>query len=132
MALKLLRTIDPASLDTDPLTTQPAADAFGPELARTRAGLPRVIVWEVDTAGRKVSPPTTTSIDVAIVMLSRVDVPGQGRGQDFWSRGAINTGVLPGEEQVQREARPSVGYTAIITAEAGTANLLAVYAEDSP
>ena len=130
MALKLLRTIDPGSLDTDPLTNQPAADVFG-ELITTRGKLPRLIVWEVDTGGKHVTP-TATGLSVAIVMLSRVPVPGEDRLQSFWSRGPISTGVLPGEEQVQSQARSVVEYTGIITAEAGTTGLLAIYGEVTP
>jgi len=132
MALQLLRTIDPASPDADPLLTQPAGDVFG-ELAVNRGKLPRIIVWEVDTGGKKIAP-TGTSIDVAIVMRSRVRVPGESRYQEFWSRGAISTSVLPGEEQGQGQARSVSGYTGIVTDAVGFAasSRLAIYAEVTP
>ena len=123
MALKLIREVDLSSLDADPLT-QPAADALGP-LVTAKGGRVLVQAWLVDAAGKPIDPAGLT-VSLVVATWSRADDGAEG-----WGRGAISTGVVPGEWQTQSELGSVVGFQVAVTASSG-AGTLRIYAEQGP
>lgn len=105
----------------DPLTTQPAADAYGP-LMTSRAGSVLINLWEVDSEGRRAAP-TGLTIDVVVITWSTMGAerPAGALGTGlvrtgFWGRGLISTGVTPGEWQIQTELASVVGFQIAVLA----------------
>jgi hypothetical protein len=134
---KLVRYFDLAgAVDVDPITTQPAADAFGP-LVTGFGQRVSIDAWVVDATGAKVAPGALT-VSIAIVWVWRVDTdtePVGGTAQnDMWARGPIATNVIPGEELTQAELGDVVGFQVAVTAKSASpaGQRLAIYATLGP
>lgn len=105
----------------DPLTTQPAADAFGPLLV-SKTGYVLINAWVVDSEGRKVSSPPAVEFDLAVYTVSRTtaDPPAGAASSSqvtnyVWGRGSISAAITPaGVWQIQTELGNVVGFTALV------------------
>lgn len=127
-----------APLDVDPLTTQPAADAYG-TLQKSKTGYALVNAWVVDAEGRKVSPPPPVEFDLGIFTLSSTEAvrPAGATGGSIvrnalWGRGVISTAINPaGIWQIQTELGSTTSFTALVTSVTTSAPgfFLAIYAD---
>lgn len=135
---QLIRYFDLAgAVDVDPITTQPARDAFGP-LTSGFGQRVSIGAWVVDAAGVKVAPGALT-VSIAVVWIWRVAVDPEPAGEakvlnDMWDRGPIATDVIPGEELTQSELGDVVGFTVVVTAKSASpaGQRLAIYATLGP
>jgi hypothetical protein len=124
--------------DVDPLTTQPAADAYG-TLLSSKTGYALVNAWVVDAEGRKVSPPPPVEFDLGIFTLSstEADRPAGASGSgvarnELWGRGLVSAAITPaGIWQIQTELGSTLSFTALVTAvtTAAPGFFLAIYAD---
>ena len=142
MGLSLVRYYDfDDPPDVDPLTTQPAADAYGP-LLTAKGGRVLVNAWVVNDEGRRVSPPPPVNFDLAIVTLNKVTCarPSSATATDqvtstFWGRGALSLGITPGGIwQIQTELGAVVGFTVLVVGVTTSAPglQLAIFADLDP
>jgi hypothetical protein len=134
---KLVRYFDLAGdVDVDPITTQPAADAFGP-LVTGLGQRVSIGAWVVGADGRKLAP-AGLEVSLAIVWVWRVETDSAPAGStvtnDMWSRGPIATDVIPGEELTQSELGDVVGFQVVVTAKSASpaGQRLAIYATLGP
>lgn len=124
--------------DVDPLTTQPAADAYGP-LVTGKTGYALVNAWVVDAEGRKVSPPPAVEFDLGIFTLNSTEAerPAGSAGSgvvrnEFWGRGLVSAAITPaGIWQIQTELGSTSSFTALVTGVTTPAPglFLAIYAD---
>jgi hypothetical protein len=134
---KLVRYFDLAgAVDVDPITTQPAADAFGP-LVTGLGQRVSIDAWVVDAAGAKLAPGALT-VSIAIVWIWKVETDSEPAGStvanEVWARGPIATDVVPGEELTQAELGDVVGFQVAVTAKSASpaGQRLAIYATLGP
>jgi hypothetical protein len=123
--------------DADPTVAQPDPDTYGLPIIPEKGGSVLINAWEVDAAGRRVTPTPGLALTLGIVTVSRVGPVGRPvplatltEPQKFWGRGALSTAQEPGWWQIQTELGNVVGFSVVVTAKTGTpATYLSIWAD---